>query len=65
MFARTVLYYTDVKVVELLAMFVRHALHTSPVAPAVVEETAEQTRRLLDTSAGSLDTLQHNSLIKV
>ena len=61
MFARTVLYYTDVKVVELLAMFVRHALHTSPVAPAVVEETAEQTRGLLDTFSGALYTLQYYS----
>ena len=52
---------TDVQVVVLLTMLVRHALHTSPVAPAVVEETAEQSRRLLDTSARSLDTLQYTS----
>ena len=63
MFARTVLYYTDVKVVELLAMFVRHALHTSPVAPAVVEETAEQTSRLLDTSTRSPQTLRQNNFV--
>ena len=63
MFARTVLYYTDVKVVELLAMFVRHALHTSPVAPAVVEETAEQTSRLLDTSTRSPQTLRQKSFL--
>ena len=63
MFARTVLYYTDVKVVELLAMFVRHALHTSPVAPAVVEETAEQTSRLLDTSTRAPETLRQNNFV--
>ena len=44
-------------------MFVRHALHTSPVAPTVVEETAEQTSRLLDTSTRAPQTLRQNNFV--
>ena len=55
------LLYTDVEVVVLLTVAVRHTLHTSPVAPAVVEEPAEETNLLLDTSSRALDTLQHHS----
>ena len=54
--------FAHVQIVELFAVAVLCTLNTSAVPPAVVEQTAEQTKCLLYTSAGPRDTLPSHKI---